>query len=67
MKKSIFKSKTFWINVLMMLAVVLPDLFNLEAVKVSPEISAFVILVVNVILRFMTTGSVGLKGDKKEG
>lgn len=51
----------------MMLAVVLPDLFNLEAVKVSPEISAFVILVVNVILRFMTTGSVGLKGDKKEG
>ena len=60
-KKSIFKSKTFWVNILMAAAVILPEVANMESFKVNPEITALVILVVNVILRAITTDGVALK------
>lgn len=65
MRKSFLKSKTFWINLLMMLALILPEAFDLEILKVSKEISAFIIFIVNVVLRFITTGAIGVT-DKPE-
>jgi hypothetical protein len=48
MKKNAFKSKTIWTNVLMaIVAVVAPEL-------VSPQIAAYIITGVNVILRLIT-------------
>jgi len=64
MKKSILKSKTFWINLLMALALILPEFLDLEFLKVSKEISAFIIFIVNVVLRLMTTGAVGVTTRK---
>jgi len=65
MKKSIFKSKTLWINVLMALAIIIPEAANLESLKIDREIAALAVLVINTILRFATSAPAGIKGEKK--
>lgn len=66
MKKSIFKSKTLWVNLLLCLATVLPDFFNLESIKIPKDVAAFVILIVNVVLRFMTKDALTVKRQNTE-
>jgi hypothetical protein len=64
--KSIFKSKTVWVNVLMALAIILPEAMNIESMKFAKEYIAIGVLVVNISLRFITTGSVSVLKNKTE-
>jgi len=52
--KSIFKSKTFWINLLMAAVVIVPELANIESLQIPKEAAASVVVVVNTILRLIT-------------
>lgn len=52
--KSIFRSKTFWINLLMAAVVIVPELANIESLQIPKEASASVVVVVNTILRLIT-------------
>lgn len=56
--KSIFKSKTFWINLLMAAAVIVPELANIEALKIPPATTASIVSVVNIVLRLITKEAV---------
>jgi len=53
--KSIFKSKTFWINLLMAMAVILPALADIPELQFSAQAIASVMVVVNILLRLVTT------------
>jgi len=55
--KSIFSSKTFWINLLMALAVIIPELVDL-GFNIPAKWSGLAIVVVNLILRLMTTTAI---------
>ncbi len=52
--KSIFKSKTFWVNVLMAAAVIVPEFLAIESLKVPADIAAVIVLTVNTVLRLVT-------------
>lgn len=65
MKKSFLKSKTFWVNFLMMLALVLPEVLKLESFTIPKDIMGLIIFIVNVALRFMTKGPVGLTSESE--
>jgi hypothetical protein len=52
--KSILNSKTFWINLLMALAVIIPELIDL-GFNIPAKWSGLAIVVVNLILRLLTT------------
>ena len=58
--KSIFKSKTFWVNVLMAAAVIIPELLAIESLKIPADISAVIVLTVNTVLRLVTKEEVKL-------
>ncbi|KKP64361.1 MAG: hypothetical protein UR61_C0047G0003 [candidate division WS6 bacterium GW2011_GWE1_34_7] len=58
-KKSILKSKTFWVNVLMAILVFLPELVNI-GFTLDAKIVALIMLIVNIILRFITNTPVSL-------
>lgn len=55
--KSILKSKTFWINLLMALAVIIPELVDL-GFNIPAKWSGLAIVVVNLILRLLTTQAI---------
>lgn len=59
--KSIFKSKTIWINVLMSASMILPSIANLPSLQVAPEIMGLVLVVVNTVLRLVTKDSLKIK------
>lgn len=59
--KSIFKSKTIWINILMSASMILPSIANLPSLQVSPEIMGLVLVVVNTVLRLVTKDSLKVK------
>lgn len=61
--KHILKSKTFWINLLMAIAVIIPELVDL-GFNIPAKWSGLAIVVVNLILRLLTNQPVTLK--KKE-
>ena len=58
--KSIFKSKTFWVNVLMAAAVIIPELLAIESLKIPADVSAVIVLTVNTVLRIVTKEEVKL-------
>ena len=64
MKKSIFKSKTAWVNLLMAISIILPELVDL-GFHIPAKWMGLTVLVVNLILRFMTTEGVALTDQKK--
>jgi len=47
-------SKTFWINLLMALLVIIPNAVELPEYTLSPETTSFIILMVNIVLRWLT-------------
>lgn len=59
MKKSIFKSKTFWVN----LALAVAPLFPALAPLLNEQVLLQVVGVVNVVLRLVTSQPVALKGE----
>ena len=59
--KSIFKSKTIWINILMSASMILPSIANLPSLQVAPEIMGLVLVVVNTVLRLVTKDSLKVK------
>lgn len=61
--KSILNSKTFWINLLMAVAVILPELVDL-GFNIPAKWSGLAIVVVNLILRLLTTTPVHIKKKK---
>ena len=50
--KPIWQSKTFWVNLVGLVTVLLP-VFNLPQV-LDPEIAASILAVVNLVLRYLT-------------
>lgn len=56
--KPVYLSKTFWANVIMALAFLLPKEHQLLAM--SPDVQAFVFLLVNTILRIVSKDKVTL-------
>ena len=57
MAKSIFKSKTFWVNIIV---AVIIGIFGIE-IGVDPQIELLLVCIVNIGLRFATNESVKLK------
>ncbi len=60
MKKPFYLSKTFWVNVLSILAMILVSVFGVD---ISPEILVYALAGINVILRFMTKEPIGWRVD----
>ena len=58
-KKTIWKSKTFWVNVITIGIATCNEVFNV--VKIDPNLSLIVIGTFNVILRIVTYSGVKLK------
>lgn len=62
--KPIFKSKTFWVNIITAIAGVLTTVGGSDLIQDNPQmagIAATVMGVVNIFLRFMTTEKVTIK------
>jgi uncharacterized membrane protein len=57
--KSIFKSKTFWVNVIAIGALVANNQFGLE---IDTENQAALLAVINIVLRAVTNEPLTLKG-----
>lgn len=55
--KSIFASKTFWLNVIGLASLFVPNL--------SPQYSMPILAVLNIANRFLTNGSVNIMGAEK--
>ena len=47
-------SKTFWINFLMMLLIILPRMAELSWMILSAENTSFILFIVNIVLRWIT-------------
>ncbi len=60
MKKPFYLSKTFWVNVLSILAMILVSAFGID---ISPEVLVYALAGINVILRFMTKEPIGWRVD----
>ena len=63
--KSIFKSKTLWVNVLLLIVAVGPELANLPDLQLSKEWIALIVLVANTALRLMTNSPATITGTGK--
>jgi hypothetical protein len=59
--KSIWQSKTFWLNVLS-IAVAILAITKPELLPISPEWLAWIMGVLNILIRFLTNGPVSLTG-----
>ena len=63
--KSVFSSKTLWANVIVMLVTAITAIQGDLANYVDPEVVVFLLGVLNVFLRFITTQPVTLTGTPK--
>jgi len=62
MAKSIFASKTFWVNVAAVVFLALQSA-GVGNITLNPEVIAFVVALVNIALRYVTTTPVTLLGE----
>jgi len=61
--KSIFASKTFWVNILLAAIAIVPEVANLPNLQISKEWLAFIVVVANIILRMVTQSKATLTGQ----
>lgn len=61
MNKSIFLSKTFWVQVASLLSLLFPAV--LDWLKANPVEFVAALAAVNILVRFVTSGRVSLSGD----
>ena len=64
LKKSILKSKTFWINILMAILTFIPSLVDL-GFEIPAKYVGLTMLIVNIILRFITKTPIGFINEKE--
>lgn len=62
-KKHWFKSKTLWVNVVALTALLLQGIFGKQII--SLEAQGILLGIINIILRGMTTKGVHIKASKK--
>ena len=62
--KSIFVSKTFWVNVLLLIVAVAPGLMDMPELQLSKEWLGIIVLVANTILRLVTKTPATITGSK---
>ena len=58
--KSIFKSKTFYANVLAVILIIAQQVAGVKPANISPETQTIILSVVNIVLRFLTRQPVKL-------
>lgn len=63
--KSILKSKTLWVNVLLLIVAVAPGLMDMPELQLSKEWLGIIVLVANTILRLVTDSPATLTGAPK--
>lgn len=61
--KSILISKTFWINILLAIIAIVPEVTNLPNLQIPKEWMAFIVVIANIILRMITKTKVTLTGE----
>ena len=49
-----YKSKTLWVNLLMLILDVINGTFG--AIDIPADVKVYIVMTVNIILRFLTTG-----------
>jgi hypothetical protein len=54
--KPIYFSKTFWVNLIMAMSVMIPEQY--KPMAMSPEVHAFIFLIVNTVLRLISKDKV---------
>lgn len=59
--KSILRSKTFWVNLILAIVGIVPEVANLP-LRISPEWLGFIVVVANVILRLISQDKVTITG-----
>ena len=62
--KSILKSKTLWVNILLLVVAIVPELANWPSLQLSKELIALIVLVANTVLRLMTDSPATITGKK---
>lgn len=50
----LFKTKTFWVNLIMALIVIIPRVAEWPRLTMDPEMTALILFILNVILRWVT-------------
>ena len=65
--KSIFVSKTFWVNVLLLVIAVAPGLMDMPELQISKEWLGIIVLVANTVLRLITKTPAVIVGSKGDG
>jgi hypothetical protein len=63
--KALWHSKTFWINILAALAVLIPEIAKLPALAVHSQVLAVALACVNVVLRLSTSQAVTVNPSKQ--
>lgn len=63
--KPIYQSKTFWLNAITLVLAIIA-ITDPAAIGIKPETMLWVSSVLNIILRFVTTGAVSLIGSSTD-
>lgn len=65
--KSIFISKTFWVNILLLVIAVVPGLMDMPELQLSKEWLGIIVLVANTIMRLITKTPAAIVGSEGDG
>lgn len=64
--KSIFRSKTLWVNISLLIVAIVPELINMPSLQLPKEWLAMIVLVANTALRLMTNSPATITGKEKK-
>ena len=64
--KSIFASKTLWVNILLFVVAVAPGLMDMPQLQLFKEWLGIIVLGANTVLRLMTSSAATVTGAPKE-